>query len=81
MASNISTQFLFFSDGKYRIYNTIRSKDEFVKLFEFTLFVHKISTRQEETKFSKIHALSFLPTDPSPRRRYIFTKKKEKNAT
>lgn len=75
MASNISTQFLFFSDGKYRIYNTIRSKVEFVKLFEFTLFVHKISTRQEETKFSKIHAPSFLPTE---KKIYFYEKERKK---
>lgn len=82
MASDISTQFLFFSDGT--LYNVIRSKDEFAKLFEFIYHRKTISQdfheTEEETKFSKIHAPSFLPADPYllPREEDIFLKKKKR---
>lgn len=80
MASDISTQFLFFSNGT--LYNAIRSKDEFAKLFEFIYhrktISHDFHETEEETKFSKIHAPSFLPADPYllPREEDIFLKKK-----
>lgn len=81
MASDISTQFLFFSNGT--LYNAIRSKDEFAKLFEFIYhrktISHDFHETEEETKFSK-KSCAFVSSSrslsPSPRRRYIFTKKK-----
>ena len=60
MVSDISTQFLFFSDGT--LYNAIRSKDEFAKLFEFIYdLTSSVSMkRKKKPNFPKIMRLRFF---------------------
>lgn len=77
MVSDISTQFLFFSDGT--LYNAIRSKDEFAKLFEFIYDLTRFpwnGRRNQIFQNSCAFVSSSRSLSPSPRRRYIFKKKK-----